>query len=53
MLNDDNRWWNAVCPKCGWEGLSRDCDGGYPIADTGDYSDCVCPKCGTVVDEKK
>lgn len=39
------KWWPAVCPKCGWEGLSRDCDGGGAMADTGDYAEVVCPAC--------
>lgn len=39
------RWWPAVCPACGWRGLSRDCAGGQPIADTGDYGDVLCPTC--------
>ena len=39
------KWWPAVCPACGWRGLSRDCAGGHPIADTGDYSEVVCPEC--------
>jgi RecJ-like exonuclease len=39
------KWWVAVCPKCGWTGLSRDCEGGGQIADTGDYSDIICPEC--------
>lgn len=47
---DLKKWWVAKCPKCGWEGLSRDCGGGYPIADTGDFDDPTCPKCDTIVD---
>jgi len=32
---------NSKCPRCGWEGLRKDCKGGDP-ADMGDY---YCPKC--------
>lgn len=39
------QWWVAKCELCGWEGLSRDVQGGSQIADTGDYDDCYCPKC--------
>lgn len=39
------KWWAAYCPKCQWSGLSRDCEGGHPIADTGDYDEVLCPKC--------
>ena len=39
------KWWHAQCPKCGWDGLSRDCEGGEPIADTGDFNDPLCPMC--------
>ncbi len=43
------KWWLALCPKCGWNGLSRDCNGGNPMADTGDYSDVTCPVCDEIV----
>lgn len=46
------KYWIAKCVKCSWTGLSRDCDGGHPIADTGDYTDCICPICGADVEEK-
>lgn len=23
-----SEWWPAICPECGWKGLSRDCEGG-------------------------
>lgn len=39
------KWWEAVCPVCKWKGLSRDCAGGEPIADTGDFNDPLCPVC--------
>lgn len=39
------RWWPAKCRCCGWRGLSRDCLGGEPIADTGDFNDPLCPEC--------
>ncbi len=42
---DLKKWWPAVCPGCGWKGLSRDCYGGGQIADTGDYDDLSCPEC--------
>ena len=45
---DLKEWHIVVCIKkgCGWNGLSRDTDGGEQIADTGDYDDMKCPKCG-------
>lgn len=46
-----NEWWLAECEKCGWEGLSRDCNGGGQIGDTGDYDDPRCPKCENLVSE--
>jgi len=39
------KWWVSECPKCKWSGLSRDCEGGGALADTGDYDDVVCPEC--------
>lgn len=39
------RFWAAICPFCGWRGLSRDCAGGMQIADTGDFDNVVCPVC--------
>jgi hypothetical protein len=39
------RWWPAICPKCGWRGLSRDCKGGEQNYDASDYADCICPLC--------
>ena len=43
---DDLRlWWAAICPACGWRGLSRDASGGRPIADTGDFDELTCPRC--------
>lgn len=45
------KWWKARCPRCGWKGLSRDCNGGNPLADTGDYSDVVCPICDSIVED--
>lgn len=44
-------WWAAKCPQCGWEGLSRDCNGGNPTADTGDFGAVICPKCNTEVED--
>ena len=38
-------YWQAECPKCGWQGSSKDCAGGASIADTGDYDDVTCPEC--------
>lgn len=38
-------WYGAKCPECGWIGSSQDCEGGRPIADTGDFSPIVCPEC--------
>ena len=45
------QWWIALCNKCKWKGLSRDCAGGGTIADTGDFDDVLCPKCGKVVED--
>ena len=42
---DLQEYWIAKCPRCGWVGLSGNCEGGDPIGDTGDYDDCYCPKC--------
>jgi hypothetical protein len=50
---DSMGWWSAFCDECGWAGLSRDCEGGWPIADTGDHEDPRCPVCLTVLDEDK
>jgi predicted RNA-binding Zn-ribbon protein involved in translation (DUF1610 family) len=44
------KWYAVTCPKCGWKGSSRDCDGGEQIADTGDYNDPLCPRCGSNVE---
>lgn len=38
-------YWVAQCLDCHWTGSSKDCDGGLPIADTGDYSELRCPRC--------
>jgi len=38
-------WFPVMCNHCGWRGLSRDCTGGGPIADTGDYNEITCPQC--------
>jgi hypothetical protein len=38
-------WFPVMCNCCGWHGLSRDCTGGGPIADTGDFNEITCPKC--------
>jgi hypothetical protein len=46
-----NSWWAARCVKCGWCGLSKYCDGGMQIADTGDYSDITCPRCGGAIED--
>lgn len=42
---DDKKYWRAICPVCGWKGLSKVCEGGGKIADTGDYDACLCPVC--------
>jgi ribosomal protein L37E len=47
----DSVWWPAICPRCGWRGLSEDCEGGGPMGDTGDYSEVTCPRCGNNVDD--
>jgi len=49
--DDLKKWWPAICYKCGWTGLSRDCHGGNPIADSGDYDDAACPECDAIVEE--
>lgn len=49
---DEDRYYPVKCPDCGWTGSSKDCDGGLPIADTGDFSDIRCPCCeSTEIDE--
>jgi hypothetical protein len=50
---DVGRYFMAKCcdRQCGWVGLSRDCSGGDPIADTGDHSDILCPVCNHDVDD--
>jgi hypothetical protein len=45
------QYWPAFCPVCGWAGLSCECEGGQPIADTGDYDDVRCPVCACEVDD--
>jgi len=42
---DYEKYYPCQCNICGWSGLSKDCDGGGPMADTGDYNDPTCPKC--------
>lgn len=42
-----NRYYLVAC-KCGWKGSSSECNGGTPLADTGDYDDVTCPSCGCV-----
>lgn len=48
---EKKRYWMARCPECGWKGLTCDCNGFGPLADTGDYCDGFCPKCDAVVDD--
>jgi hypothetical protein len=45
------KYWVAYCEKCDWLGLTKDCDGGGQIADTGDYFAPLCPICGEVIEE--
>lgn len=40
-----NEAWKARCFECGWRGLSSECHGGQPIADTGGHGELLCPKC--------
>jgi len=47
--DDQKKYWRAKCPKCDWKGLSRDCEAGGLIADTGDREDPRCPCCTTFV----
>lgn len=42
-----NTYYLVAC-KCGWKGSSCECNGGTPLADTGDYNDVTCPACGCV-----
>lgn len=44
-------YWLAKCPGCGWQGLSRDCIGGHPIAGIGDFTKLICPDCFDEVKE--
>jgi len=48
---DVENYWIARCPECGWRALSRDCLGGGPIGDTGDFDECYCRRCHSIVDE--
>lgn len=45
-------WFPVMCNHCGWRGLSRDCTGGGPIADTGDFNEITCPQCWSDGDGK-
>lgn len=38
-------YYTAYCSHCGWFGSSKLLLGGAPIADTGDFFDCMCPVC--------
>jgi len=49
-LQEMKTYWIARCPKCGWKGLSRDCDGFEQIGLTGDYDDGYCPRCGSIIE---
>lgn len=40
-------YWAAQCFDCHWTGSSKDCDGGLPNCDAGDYSSLECPQCGS------
>lgn len=42
-----NSYYLVAC-LCGWKGSSSECEGGMPIANTGDYDDIRCPACGMV-----
>ena len=41
----DDRYFPVMCPRCKWEGSSKDAAGGTSIADTGDFDDIYCPRC--------
>ena len=47
-VTDDNSggYYVVECQECGEIYPSQQCDGGGPIADTGDYNDALCPHCG-------
>lgn len=47
-VTDDNSggYYVVECQECGEVYPSQECDGGGPIADTGDYNDALCPRCG-------
>jgi hypothetical protein len=47
-VTDDNSggYYVVECQECGEVYPSQQCDGGGPIADTGDYNDALCPHCG-------
>lgn len=46
---EKREYWHARCEECGWDGLTVDCEGFGPIADTGDYDDGYCPRCNSTV----
>lgn len=50
LVTDDNSggYFVVECESCGWVYPSFELNGGGPIADTGDYDECMCPKCGHV-----
>jgi hypothetical protein len=47
-VTDDNSggYYVVECQECGEVYPSQECDGGGPIADSGDYNDALCPHCG-------
>lgn len=52
MDDIDNGFYTVKC-ECGWWGSSKLLNGGDPIADTGDYTDCTCPVCDTTDPNEK
>ena len=44
-------YWIAICPECGWHGLSRDCNGFGSFADPDDFEEGRCLKCNSIIED--
>lgn len=47
LPDTEQKWFDAICNTCGWEGSSEYLQGCHAIGDTGDYTDPLCPVCGS------